>query len=40
MGQLNSIEEVELPDSYGNNRRLGDLWKDQPVVLIWLRHYG
>lgn len=40
MGQLNSIEETVLPDSYGNNHRVGDLWKDQPVVLVWLRHYG
>ena len=24
----------------GNDVRLGDLWADGPVVLVWLRHYG
>ena len=40
MSALDKIEDLELPDSYGESRRVGDLWKDQPTVLVWLRHYG
>lgn len=40
MTTLEQIEDVELPDSYGSPRRIGDLWADQPAVLVWLRHYG
>ena len=37
---LDSIAHVRLPDSYGREVRLGDLWADKPTVVIWLRHYG
>ena len=40
MANVKAIEDVALPDSYGQEQRVGDLWKDQPVVLVWLRHYG
>ena len=40
MKDLRAIEDVRLPDSDGNEIRLGDLWRDQPLVLVWLRHYG
>jgi hypothetical protein len=40
MANVRAIEEVTLPDSFGEEHRVGDLWKDQPVVLVWLRHYG
>ena len=40
MANVKAIEDVVLPDSYGREQRVGDLWKDQPVVLVWLRHYG
>jgi acyl-CoA synthetase (AMP-forming)/AMP-acid ligase II len=29
-----------LPDHEGHDVRLGDLWNDRPVALVWLRHYG
>lgn len=29
-----------LIDPDGNEQRLGDLWKDQPQVLLFLRHFG
>ena len=32
--------EVSLPDSDGNERRLSEFWQDNPVVFVWLRHYG
>lgn len=40
MKDLRAIEDVRLPDSEGNEVRVGDLWRDQPLVLVWLRHYG
>jgi hypothetical protein len=35
-----SIEDIVLPDSDSRQVRIGDLWRDHPVVLVWLRHYG
>ena len=35
-----ALADVVLPDFEGNAVRLGDLWQDQPVALVWLRHYG
>ena len=40
MANLKAVEDTSLPDSFGNEQRIGDLWKDKPVVLVWLRHYG
>ena len=34
------LEDVVLPDQDGTDVRLGDLWADRPVALVWLRHYG
>lgn len=31
---------IVVPDHDGNDVRLSDLWRDRPVALIWLRHYG
>ena len=35
-----ALADIVLPDQDGNDTRLGDLWKDGPVALVWLRHYG
>src|SRR3954447_17466998 len=35
-----AIENIELLDVDGAPVRLGSLWEDGPVVLVWLRHYG
>jgi hypothetical protein len=35
-----ALADIVLPDHDGNDVRLGDLWRDQPVALVWLRHYG
>jgi hypothetical protein len=40
MKTATDIADVRLPDTHGDPTRLGDLWADQPVVLVWLRHYG
>jgi hypothetical protein len=31
---------IELEDSNGERRRLGSYWQKQPVVLIFIRHFG
>ena len=40
VANIKTIQDIELPDSHGDRQRIGDLWRDQPVVLVWLRHYG
>jgi hypothetical protein len=37
---LAAIARVVLKDVDGNDVLLGDLWKSQPVVLVFLRHFG
>jgi hypothetical protein len=37
---VDELAEIALPDQDGDDVRLGDLWQDRPVVLVWLRHYG
>ena len=34
------LADVVLPDQDGADVRLGDLWAERPVALVWLRHYG
>ena len=34
------LADIVLPDQDGNDVRLGDLWRERPVALVWLRHYG
>jgi prostamide/prostaglandin F2alpha synthase len=34
------LADIVLPDHEGHDVRLGDLWRDGPVALVWLRHYG
>jgi hypothetical protein len=38
--RADELADMVLPDHDGNEVRLGDLWRDRPVALIWLRHYG
>lgn len=35
-----AIADLTLPDADGTPVRLGDTWRDRPVVLVWLRHFG
>jgi hypothetical protein len=37
---VNALADITLPDHDGEPVRLGDLWSDGPVALVWLRHYG
>jgi len=38
--RADALAEIVLPDQDGELVRLGDLWRDGPVALVWLRHYG
>jgi hypothetical protein len=38
--EAGALADIVLPDQDGNEVRLGDLWRDGPVALVWLRHYG
>ncbi|MFN2388374.1 MAG: hypothetical protein ABR575_02020 [Actinomycetota bacterium] len=40
MDEIGPVAAVRLVDTEGREVVLGDLWKDRPVVLVWLRHYG
>jgi hypothetical protein len=37
---LAALSAVELQDANGLARRLGELWRERPVVLVFLRHFG
>jgi hypothetical protein len=38
--RADALADIRLQDHEGNKVRLGDLWRDRPTVLVWLRHYG
>jgi hypothetical protein len=37
---VRELADLELPDSTGAPRRLGDFWAERPVILVFLRHFG
>jgi hypothetical protein len=37
---MTPVDDITLHDSDGSGVRLGDLWRDRAVALIFLRHYG
>jgi len=37
---LAALSETSLVDDTGEPRRLSDLWRDRPIVLVFLRHFG
>jgi|RhiMethySRZTD1v2_1073278.scaffolds.fasta_scaffold190354_3 hypothetical protein len=34
------LAACELTDENGAKVRLGDLWRDHPIVLAFVRHFG
>jgi hypothetical protein len=38
--RADGLADIVLPDQDGQPVRLGDLWRERPAVLVWLRHYG
>jgi hypothetical protein len=37
---LAALGALSLPDATGTKYRLGELWEDETVVLVFLRHFG
>jgi hypothetical protein len=37
---LDRFESVVLQGADGAPHRLGDYWAQQPVILVFLRHFG
>jgi len=37
---LQRLEAVELAGADDEVHRLGDLWAERPVILVFLRHFG
>ncbi len=35
-----ALEDLVLRDWRGRDVRLGDVWSDNPALLVFLRHYG
>ena len=33
------LADLRLKEAEGGDVRLGDVWADGTVVLVWLRHY-
>jgi len=40
MRTATKISGIELSDWRGESIRLGEFWKEQPVVLVFIRHFG
>ncbi len=38
--RADALGEIVLPDQDGHDVQLGDLWRERPAALVWLRHYG
>jgi peroxiredoxin len=38
--RADALADVRLPDHDGDEVRLGELWSEEPVALVWVRHYG
>jgi hypothetical protein len=34
------LAAIELPDHLGQPTALGSLWREKPVVLVFIRHFG
>jgi len=34
------LADLIVKDTEARDVRLGDLWRDRPAVLVFLRHYG
>ncbi len=35
-----ALADLVLVDDDGRPARVGDAWRDRPVILAFLRHYG
>ena len=37
---MKEIENTEVLDERGGKVRIGELWRDEPAVLVFVRHFG
>ena len=37
---IRALESVSLSDADGQVYRLGDVWAEKPVIVVFLRHFG
>jgi hypothetical protein len=35
-----ALAAIEVRDGEGRAQRLGELWREGPVLLLWVRHFG
>ena len=35
-----TLSDVSLPNTRGEEVRLGSLWETDPAIVVFLRHYG
>ena len=40
MGVASGLAEIELADWAGETRVLSVYWREKPVVLVFIRHFG
>lgn len=40
MRTVTKLSGIELSDWRGERRRLGSLWQERAVVLVFIRHFG
>ena len=40
MRTATKLAGIELPDENGRPVPFASLWRDQPVVLVFIRHFG
>jgi prostamide/prostaglandin F2alpha synthase len=38
--RADALADLTLQDIEGREVQLGDIWRDGPAVLVFLRHYG
>jgi hypothetical protein len=35
-----ALDGIEILDQHGQPQRIGALWAERPVVLLFVRHFG
>ena len=40
MNPVDALADIQLTDPDDQPVRLGDLWRDRPVGLVFIRHFG
>jgi hypothetical protein len=40
MGIARRLAAIELQDADGKTARLASSWRERPVVLVFIRHFG